>query len=65
MGQELTWGGRQHRGPVAFYTVPLPEVQREDLAVEHRPLRESLCERGREAIGHGRPSPRGGTARET
>lgn len=41
-GTELTWGGRQHRSPIAFYTVPLPEVQGEDLTVEHGPLQEGV-----------------------
>jgi hypothetical protein len=41
-GQEVTWSGRQHHSPVAFHTIPLPEVQWEDLTVEHRPLREGL-----------------------
>lgn len=26
-GQKVTWGSRQHHSPVAFHTVPLPEVQ--------------------------------------
>lgn len=51
-GREVTWGGGQHHSPVAFHTVPLPEVQREDLAVEHGPLWERTCG------GEKRPGPR-------
>lgn len=53
-GTELTWGGRQHRSPIAFYTVPLPEVQGEDFTVEHGPLREGVWKVGEVAqSGHG------------
>lgn len=45
-GTEVTWGGRQHCSPIAFHTVPLPEVQGEDLTVEHRPLREGIWKVG-------------------
>lgn len=51
---EVTWGGRQHCSPIAFHTVPLPEVQGEDLTIEHRPLREGIWKVGEVAqSGHG------------
>lgn len=53
-GQAVTWSGRQHHSPIAFHTVPLPEVQREDLTVEHRPLRECIWEKREKRPGHRR-----------
>lgn len=62
-GQKVTWGGRQHHSPVTFHAIPLPEVQGEDLTVEHRPLWESIWETREKQPSPRRPSARGGTAR--